>query len=398
MDDDFPLSPKQTRDLYGVKGKPVELSDKELREMMVFALENCAHWWAKRGGTPVMISDSIMPLVKECGKPAFVTAIEVRRIAARAFRRVIREQASLVAQLREDSVVKTTNIGEELDAMEGWLEYRTEQFHFGIRELDEAIGGGIMKGQMMSIIGNPGSMKTSLLLNGIEQWVTESEEPISFFSLDMNKAAVFERLMLRELRCGPDILREHQARRSVEYMAAKQAIGKRYSGKLNVYENSSGDKWTIDKVLEHVETMTPGLVCIDFLTQLKKPRQSTLQLIEEAAPMLKDIAHDYGCAVVVLSQMSQASRNIQASGGMGGSAKGGPTVEENADIEMELFRDVAPEGGDALPRIVATIKKTRRGVAGGSFQLFYSGPLMEFKDYAQLVPRSRRIKPVFETA
>jgi len=393
--DERPITPKEVRDSY-LKYKSTGVSEEDIKLVMVDALEGLCYWWARRGGTPSMIANAVMGNVKECGNPPFIPLYEVRRIAARAFRRYLLEAQPLRGRL--GGILGQTDIAEELSAMESWLDYRTEQFHFGIYELDRALGGGIMKGQTMSIIGNPGSMKTSLLLSGIETWVSESEEPVAFFSVDMDKVSIFERLMLRELQCGPEILRDHYCRQSPEYLQAKVQLAKRYGGgKLTVLENTVGEKWNIDKIVEYVECNTPGLVCIDFLTQLKKPKQSDFDVVNEAAPLLKDLAHCYGCAVVILSQMSMASRQVQASGGMGGAAKGGPTVEENVDIELELFRDVSDDPIDHSPKIVATIKKTRRGVAGGSFQLDYSGPLMQFKGTARRVHRARAIKPLFET-
>ena len=360
--DTRPLTPLEIKSVYS-KHPSQSVSEADMQLLMVSALEDHCKWWAtERGGTPSQITDVIMGLVKECGKPPLVSKVEARRMSSKAFRRCLEERKPLGAQL--SGYYNDSNIADELEAMESWLAFRTEQFHFGIHELDRAIGGGIMKGQTMSIIGNPGSMKTSLLLSGIETWIGESDEPVAFFSVDMDKASIFERLMLRELRCGPDVLRDLYAQGSPEYLSAKQAIGKRYSGRLNVFENSVGNKWTIEKIVEYVEINTPGLICVDFLTQLKKPRQSDFDVVNEVVPIFKDLAHSYGCAVVLLSQMSMASRKEQSSGGMGGAAKGGPTVEENVDIELELFRDISTDPDNLAPMIIATVKKTRRGVAG----------------------------------
>lgn len=386
------LTPLETKVAYEKSG--IEVSPDDLKLLMVSALENQCRFYASKGGTPATIADAVMHLVAECGKPYFMSHIEVRRAAARVFRECLDNNKSYIDKLKGKG--KRQNIADDLSLLESWMEYRTEQFHFGIPALDRAIGGGIMKGQTMSIIGNPGSMKTSLLINGIETWVMESDDPVSFISADMNKASVLERLMLRELECGCEVLRDHYRRNSIEYQAAKQRIGKRYKDKLYIYENSIREKWTIDKIIEHVEVNTPGLLCIDFLTQLKKPRQSDFDVVNEAVPILKDLAHSYGCAIVMLSQMSMASRQIQSAGGMGGAAKGGPVVEENVDIELELFRDVSEEQGEK-PRIVATVKKTRFGIAGSSYDLDYSGPQMRFKGTATRAYRVRKLKPLFET-
>lgn len=392
---DKPLTPLETRELY--RRATPDGPESELRQYMVWALEDSALWWAKRGGTPPQIAKMLAVEVKECGDPPFASPVEVRRIAAKGFRQCINERKRLVERYNAEALGEPSDIPKELGEMESWLAYRTEQFHFGIGALDDALNGGIMRGQMLSIIGNPGAMKTSLLLNGIERWVTESPEPVAFFSLDMSKADIFARLMLRELGCGMDALRDHYWRRSAEFEAAKSALQQKYGGKLTVFENQPGKKWTIDMIKEYIEFTTPGLIAIDFLTLLKKPKQSDFDVTNEAMPILKELSHFYGSAVVVLSQMSMESRRIQATGGMGGSAKGGGVVEETVDAEIELFRDISVDPLDTSPRIIATIKKARMGIAGASFQLGYSGPRMEFTGMAHRVHKAKKIQPVFDT-
>lgn len=387
-----PLTPAEARAVH--RG---HLSEDEVLKFMRWALEDCAEWWAGRGGKPEDIAKMLFVYVKECGEPPFVSPVEVRRIASKGFMNLIQKHKGYVQDVGNESLAGPTDIAASIDEMESWIDFRAEQFHFGIEKLDEAIGGGVMKGQLLSLIGNPGSMKTSLLLNGIERWVDESSEPAALFSLDMDKAAIFERFMLREMRCGREVLRSHYLGKSPQYAAAKEALGRRLSGRLSVLENQGSKRWTIDKIKEYIEFNTPGLVAIDYMTLLKKPRQSDYDTVNEAVPILKDLARFYGCAIVMLSQMSIASRKEQASGGAGGSARGGGIINEIVDIELELFRDVSRNPLDALPKIVATITKTRMGIAGASYQLEYSGPKMVFLGGAERVHRAVARKPVFDT-
>ena len=392
-----PVSP------YDIKqaGKKFGRPDEETRELMADALREEAKFWAARGGKPTDIARQLQTSVRACGEPAFVSISEVNLIAVNAFKELVKEQRALGAKSNDPALTEPNDMSAELREMEAMINYRTEQFHFGIYELDEAMGGGVMKGQIMSIIGNPGSMKTSLLLSGIETWIAESAESVAFFSLDMDKAAIFERLMLREMHCGRRILVDKYREGAEEYKAAKARIGKRFSGRLTVLGNtdtSDGQLWTIDKLARYVQFNVPGLLAIDYLTLLKKPGQSDYDTVNESVLTLKDLARQYRTAIVVLSQMSIASRREQATGGMGGSARGGGIVNELADIEIELFRDVSSDPGTEGPKIVATITKTRSGIAGSSWRLDYNGPQMSFRGTASRAYRAAQRKPVFEDA
>jgi len=102
--------------------------------------------------------------------------------------------------------------------------------------------------------------------------------------------------------------------------------------------------------------------------------------------------------MVILSQMGRASKQLQASGSPTlGSAKGGGIVEELANAQVDIFKD-APVNELALPRIVATVAKTRRGVAGRSFELEYDGRTMSFTGRATQVRRLKAQKPVFASS
>lgn len=387
-----PVSPYAIKQAGTKFNRPLE----ETLELMRDALREEAAWWASKGGKPSDIEPMLRVSAAECGKPSFVTESEISQIAIHAFKAYIELQRSWGARSNDIALTPPNNIRDELREVENEIDYRTEQFSFGIWELDEAIGGGIMKGQIMSIIGNPGSMKTSLLLSGIERWIAESNENAALFSLDMSKAAIFERLMLRELRCGRRILAEKYRAGAEDYAAAKERLAKRFSGRLAVLGNRQTPRWDIDSLARYVQYNVPGLVAIDYLTLLKKPGQSDYDTVNESMLKLQELSRQYRTAIVILSQMSLESRREQARGGMGGAARGGGIVNELADTEIELFRDTTLNTEDGAPKIVATITKTRSGIAGSSWRLDYNGPLMTFRGTATRTTRITAKRPVFE--
>ncbi|OUO94774.1 DnaB-like helicase C-terminal domain-containing protein [Cloacibacillus sp. An23] len=388
-----PVSPLNIKQAGAKFNRP----EAETLEQMCIALGEEAKWWASRGGKPTDIAKQLMTSVRMCGEPPFISAADVSQMAVNAFKALVAERRSMGAKSNDPALTEPNDMRAELKNMEAMIDYRTEQFHFGVHELDDAMGGGVMKGQIMSIIGNPGSMKTSLLLSGIETWVAESPTPVAFFSLDMDKPAIFERLMLREMRCGRHVLVDKYRAGAEEYKAAKERIGRRFSGRMTVLGNTDGPLWTIDTLARYVQFNVPGLLAIDYLTLLKKLGQSDYDTVNESMLMLKDLARQYRTAIVILSQMSMSSRREQAAGGMGGSARGGGIVNELADVEIELYRDMSNDPNDTMPKIIATITKTRSGIAGSSWKLDYNGPMMTFRGTAQRVFRKRKTQ-VFEDA
>jgi hypothetical protein len=58
------------------------------------------------------------------------------------------------------------------------------------------------------------------------------------------------------------------------YLQAKVQLAKRMAGKLTVLENTVGEKWNIDKIVEYVEFNTRGLYVLNS-NELKKPNNQT---------------------------------------------------------------------------------------------------------------------------
>jgi replicative DNA helicase len=89
--------------------------------------------------------------------------------------------------------------------------------------------------------------------------------------------------------------------------------------------------------------------------------------VNEVMPKLKKLAQQFGIRVIILSQMSRASKREQQLGSLGGYSKGGGIVEEMIHSEIELFKDVAIN--NQVSPIIATVSKNRRGPSGYSYRL-----------------------------
>jgi hypothetical protein len=240
---------------------------------------------------------------------------------------------------------------------------------------------------MMALVGAQGSMKTSLLLGGIENALSRGMT-VQFFSLDMTPGEIQERRIQRRLRCHQYVL--HEMIRAGDPQVGKAAadICRADDGRVEIFGNDGqeGD-WTIDGVLERARTRMPNALCIDYLTLLRRPGQRVIDCVDEAMPKLKKAAQRYGIRVVILSQMGRDSKREQLSGLTGGHAKGGGSVEEMVHSEIELFKD-APLGDEASP-IIATVTKTRRG-RGRSYSLGYEPKCMLFTGEAVRVERASK--------
>lgn len=268
-------------------------------------------------------------------------------------------------------------------------------FEFGIHLLDNA-WGGLMPGELGVLVGSQGSMKTSLALNGVEHFLRENPKAtVLFFSLDMTPEELSARMIMRDLGVSLQEVYGMMREKNRVYLEAERRFSDVVRGRLKVLGNAYQRRWTIEGVEHQVGLRNPDLMVVDFLTCLKRAGQSDLEGVEEIMPRLQGITQKMRMKTLLLSQMGRASKSDQAKGVIGGHSKGGGIVEELAHAEIELFKDAPIEDGQ-MPRIIATVTKTRRGINGSSFQLDYRGKQMEFTGNSRRVQKDKDRKPMFQ--
>ena len=269
-------------------------------------------------------------------------------------------------------------------------------FEFGIPPLDESFGG-LVPGETLVLVGQQGSMKTSLLLNGVEHYLKNVPDgKVLFYSLDMPARVTTGRLLCRRLQCQEQMLWSLLKRRDPDALAAQRELAEDYGPRLVIRENRAGNRYTIDALRREIELEMPTVVAVDYLTKLKRRNQSDLDCVSECMPDLVEMASEYSLQMVLLSQMSRAAKSAQVSGiATGGNAKGGGDVEDMASAVIDLFRDF-PDGPGSPPNLIATVSKTRRGVSGKTFALGYWGTWMEFDGSARPADRKKKRESLFE--
>lgn len=320
---------------------------------------------------------------------------DVERIVTQQRAKFIAEREGLVDDgfLSELTDPAMSKLFERIEAVRGWHE--DNAFQFGISELDQ-LTGGVQPGEMLSLLGHQGSMKTSLLLSGLENALSRGYR-VQFFSLDMTPGEIQERRIQRRLKCHQTTMHRMFRERHPAVKEAIDDIRDGDAGRFDLIGNDSGPLWNVKTLENRVQRYMPDVLAIDYLTLLRTARQSDLDCANECMVTLKGLTQKCQIRTIILSQMSRASKREQASGITGGHGKGSGLVEELSHSEIELFKDNDSTSG--LPgKIVATVTKTRRGPSGRSYSLEYEPECMLFTGKAVRVKRAGRgaQKAVFE--
>lgn len=285
----------------------------------------------------------------------------------------------------------TKRLAELETYLRSWADFPA--FGFGIRALDDATGG-ILPGEICVLTGAPGTMKTSLALCAVDDFVSRTETGLVYYcSVDMAPREISLRLLERECRIPEVILRGMGERADTELPELRGSVTRKYDGRLVIRGHEPQRRMTLPDLLRQCLKRQPQLVVIDYFTCLKAKGQSDLEYVENAMPDIVAFAHQYETSFLLLSQMGRGSRSEQAGGRIGGHSKGGGIVEELAHTEIELVQQHVD--GDK-PMVIAAITKARRGVSGQFFSLGYDGPVKRFDGSAMKMAKNTQRKAIFE--
>lgn len=270
----------------------------------------------------------------------------------------------------------------------------------GIAELDKAIGGGLLPGEILAVVGGDGSMKTSLALRFGDEYLRTIGRPVLYLSLDMRPERIALRRLLPLAETGEKRLTaaitEHQA----DFAAVRARRAALDAGRYHIADGPL----RLADIESLVSRLSPGLVIWDYLTATDGFR-SEMDAQRACVSALRSWQHRYDATWVVLSQMSELAKAGQRQGDFAGRGSGGNNLSRVADTQLELFLDdVEPQkyhvdmGIMPKPRLVCTVTKCRSGVRGSIWELDYDGPTMSFTGTAERVKRAKAKKPLFEAA
>lgn len=358
---------------------PVDLKDDpELKRIYSegkardFAIEKL-----KQGYSPLDAIRSIqytLPLPVPLKRPEIKAIV---REAMREFKAAVRSKITMdPADFRRRMVAEVKAWGQ------------SAHFRLGIPKVDEQFGGGIYPGEIMVIYGSEGSMKTSLVLNGISDYIGRTSGVCLYFSMDMEGTKVETRRVMRMMGCDENTALYHMAKGSPEYREADERLQEADDGRFLLVEGEQ----TIKSMEEIIKVEIPDVVVIDYITAIDGYR-SDLDCTRDVMPKIKEWARREKTAFVLLNQMSRAEKSNQRKGETG-NGMGGSIVEQRADVVLSLFKDQRQDGD--MPAIILTTVKNRRGLSGRSYSLEYRGYCMEFTGRAAAAFREKKQAPVFK--
>lgn len=209
----------------------------------------------------------------------------------------------------------------------------------GITSFDNSVL--LTTGQMISLVGSPGSGKTSWA-NAFVENVSQGGGKVLYFSMDMSKQLLIARIMQRH--CGIDyreILDKIEKNvPSHEIQIAKDKVREIYKN-VRIDARSGLSVEEIQMTVENYQRMFDGglkLVVIDYLEKIAGVHsENSVSSTANIVAKLGNIAKDKNVALLLLVQPQKAAGNVWDELTMR-SIKGTSVIEQDSRIIMGLSR------------------------------------------------------------
>jgi len=265
----------------------------------------------------------------------------------------------------------------------------------GYVDLDTLLGG-LQKSDLVILAARPSCGKTSLSLDFMRNAAVKHKIPVGYFSLEMSKEQVVNRLICSE--GNVDLWKMNTGRLSDQgehddFSRIGHAIGVLSEAPIYIDDTASANIMEIRTKARRLQ-MEHGLgfIIIDYLQLMESRGGGTDNRVQEVADItrgLKSIARELNVPVLALSQLSRAVEQIKPAIPKLSHLRESGSIEQDADVVMFIYRkaadknyrleDLSPEEKNSAEIHVA---KHRNGPTG-VVKLFFEATRASFRSMAK---------------
>lgn len=254
----------------------------------------------------------------------------------------------------------------------------------GFKDLDE-ITSGLQDSDLIIIAGRPSMGKTSLAMNIAENAAINGERSVLVFSMEMPADALMMRMLSSLGRIDQSKIRTGQLKDD-DWPRLTSAVTLLSDKPLWVDDTAALTPNDIrSRARRLVREHGPlGLIVVDYiqLMQVAGTAENRTGEISEISRSLKNIAKDFCCPLVALSQLNRSLEQRPDKRPIMSDLRESGAIEQDADVIMAIYRDEV-YNDDAEQGIAEVIILKQRNGPIGRKKLTFIGRYTKFEDLAQ---------------
>ncbi len=261
----------------------------------------------------------------------------------------------------------------------------------GFNELDE-LTSGFQPADLVIVAARPSMGKTAFTLNVAQHAAIEHNVPVAFFSLEMSKESLVQRMLTSEARIDAQRLRKGLLRDD-DFPRLARAAGILSSAPVWIDDTPGITLLEMRSKARRLKTDAGvGMVIVDYLQLMQGPAhsESRQQEVSQISRGLKALAKELNVPVVALSQLSRApeqrtgdNKRPQLS-----DLRESGAIEQDADLIMFLYRQEFYDGpvdkdGNSLEGKAEVIIGKQRNGPTGIVNLLFQKQFTRFENISQ---------------
>ena len=243
----------------------------------------------------------------------------------------------------------------------------------GFADLDDALAG-LQQSNLLILAARPGVGKTSLATNIAQYVAVELKRPVGFFSLEMSREELVDRLLVAQADIDAWKLKTGKLSED-DFTKLSNAMGELAEAPIFIDDTPALSILEMRTKARRLQVERGvDLIVVDYL-QLARSRQleNRVQEVSEISQGLKNLARELKVPVLALSQLSRA---VETRGGKKpqlSDLRDSGSIEQDADVVMFLWR----EDEENSENMMLDIAKHRNGPLK-SVPLHFKGDRIKF--------------------
>jgi len=210
----------------------------------------------------------------------------------------------------------------------------------GFRDFDK-ITAGLQPSNLVIVAARPGMGKSTFIANIAAHVAIESERPVAYFTLEMSKLEVVNRLLCAEGKIDAGRMKTGKLSDD-DWQRLAEAVGVLSEAPLYIDDTAFLTVMEIRaKCRRLAAQQSLGLVVIDYLQLMSGGGRSESRQVEisEISRNLKILARELECPVIAACQLNRSPEQRADKRPLLGDLRESGSLEQDADIVAFLYRD-----------------------------------------------------------
>lgn len=256
----------------------------------------------------------------------------------------------------------------------------------GFYDLDN-LTAGFQQSDLIIVAARPSMGKTSFCLNIAQEVGIRHKKSVAFFSLEMSKEQLVQRMLCSEAEIDAQRVRTGHMQAD-DWPKLTRAMHEMGDAPIFIDDTPGVSVMDVRTKCRRLcmEQKELGLVIIDYLQLMEssdRKRQDRVQEISSISRGLKNLARELKVPIIALSQLSRAVESRQNKLPMLSDLRESGSIEQDADIVMFIYRDeyYNPDSEDK-GKAKVIIAKQRNGPVG-DVELLFRKDITRFQNPAK---------------